>query len=542
MPQIINLSPIGEVLPGDSLPIFDESNGDTRRVSVDQLETYMQNNLDMPDNSDEVSFLQAGTGAVTRTVQSKLRDVVSVKDFGAVGDNIVDDTAAIQAFIIASRDKRGYIPAGVYRITSALIFDPQYSYNIEGDSWSTNANNATTINNVGTGSAIQIHNSPFTMNYDRQIRIANMTINGNASSLNGVDVIRTPVLLENLWICNHGQHGLSLQDAYSSTFKQVLCVQNYRHGCYIYKQGNALHFDHCVFNGNSRLDGYSGCFIGGTAATENLGLVFTACDFTSNGYPAGVTTAFGIAIQHAWGVSLTACYAESNKSRNVYADNTVRGLSIQNSYWQDGIVEISNPFGLVYENNVHQQVSSTTQANISGNVNDRRMQRVNGNTVAGGATMSFATGVKQINQMHANAIPTSGTFEAGDIVWYASPDYGLPIGWVCTAGGTPGTWRPIAGTIPGAYANWGDSDATLTSIGSLQTNFWQSPLTANRSVTLSTTGAFSGARFRITRTASATGAFNLDVGSGPLKALSAGQWCDVEWDGSAWRLTASGSL
>jgi hypothetical protein len=112
MPQIINLSPIGEVLPGDSLPIFDESNGDTRRVSVDQLETYMQNNLDMPDNSDEVSFLQAGTGAVQRSVQSKLRDVVSVKDFGAVGDGVANDSAAIQAAI--NTGKRVYIPAGTY--------------------------------------------------------------------------------------------------------------------------------------------------------------------------------------------------------------------------------------------------------------------------------------------------------------------------------------------------------------------------------------------------------------------------------------------
>ena len=134
MPQIINLSPIGEVLPGDSLPIFDESNGDTRRVSVSQLEAYMQNNLDMPDNSDEVNFLQAGTGAVTRTVQSKLRDVVSVKDFGAVGDGVTDDTAAIQAAInhCVLNEKKLFIPAGDYLVTSSLNLT--YSLSTPGSS------------------------------------------------------------------------------------------------------------------------------------------------------------------------------------------------------------------------------------------------------------------------------------------------------------------------------------------------------------------------------------------------------------------------
>jgi hypothetical protein len=495
-------------------------------------------------SSDAVTFLQAGTGAVTRTAQAKMRDAVSAKDFGAVGDNITDDTAALQNFLNACKNGRGYIPKGTYKITSALSVDPKFSYNIEGDSWdnSNNGGGATRIRNAGTGNAIELINSPYTGNYDKQIRFANLNVEGNDSSESGFYVIQALIFLENVWVTNHGRHGAYLEKAYSSAFKQVIFTQNYQHGCYIYQAGNALHFDHCAFNGNSRLDGYSGCQVSGSASNENLGITFTACDFTSNGYPAGVTTAFGIAIQHTWGISLINCYGEANKLRNAYADNTVRGLTIQGSYWQDSIVELVNPFGLVYENNVHQYVSSTTQANISGDANARRLQRVHGNTVTGGATMSFSSGIKQRNELYANAIPTSGTFEVGDIVWYANPDWGLPIGWVCTAAGTPGTWRPIVDRIPGTLGNWGDSDATLNPLGSLGTNQWQSPLTANRTVTLSTTNVFSGCKFRIVRTAAATGAFNLNVGSGPLKALAAGQWCDVEYTGSSWQVVAAGSL
>lgn len=43
-----------------------------------------------------IDFTQAGTGAVTRTAQSKMRDVVNVKDFGAVGNGSTDDTTSIQ--------------------------------------------------------------------------------------------------------------------------------------------------------------------------------------------------------------------------------------------------------------------------------------------------------------------------------------------------------------------------------------------------------------------------------------------------------------
>jgi hypothetical protein len=73
-------------------------------------------------SSADISFLQAGSGAVVRTAQSKMRDVVSVKDFGAVGDGVTDDTVAIQDALdaVSAGGATIYFPAGNYKISKGL--------------------------------------------------------------------------------------------------------------------------------------------------------------------------------------------------------------------------------------------------------------------------------------------------------------------------------------------------------------------------------------------------------------------------------------
>lgn len=93
-------------------------------------------------------------------------------------------------------------------------------------------------------------------------------------------------------------------------------------------------------------------------------------------------------------------------------------------------------------------------------------------------------------------------------------------------------------------ATKGDAAATLTWGTSEFVSVWSTAITADRACNLSATSVVPGARFRVVRTAAATGAFNLNVGTGPLAALTAGQFVDVEYNGntSAWMSIGRGTV
>jgi hypothetical protein len=82
--------------------------------------------LALSGGSALVGFIQAGVGAVIRTVQAKLRETVSIKDFGAVGDGVTDDTAAFLAARTYLQSVGGgslYIPRGQYLVNGVVLFN-----------------------------------------------------------------------------------------------------------------------------------------------------------------------------------------------------------------------------------------------------------------------------------------------------------------------------------------------------------------------------------------------------------------------------------
>jgi hypothetical protein len=98
------------------------------------------------------------------------------------------------------------------------------------------------------------------------------------------------------------------------------------------------------------------------------------------------------------------------------------------------------------------------------------------------------------------------------------------------------SWRRVSRGGQQAVAT--DANFTLTVLTSAEEQKHTGTLTADRTITLSTTNAYSGARFKVTRTGA--GAFNLSVGG--LKNLATNTWAEVIYDGAAWYLAAYGAL
>lgn len=142
----------------------------------------------------------------------------------------------------------------------------------------------------------------------------------------------------------------------------------------------------------------------------------------------------------------------------------------------------------------------------------------------------------------------------------ATGNFSLAVGALCTLW-APGSWARVrfdAGTTAWVLeaqgllesaekrggTSVGDASVTLTVGSSYVKQFWQNALTAERTATLSTTGAWQGAEFYLQRDEVAGGAFSLEVlvGSTRLTRLAPGEWCRVAFNGTTWLVAGFGTL
>jgi hypothetical protein len=123
-------------------------------VVASDLSVDLANTTDNAKGDALVGFKQSNSagflsGAVARTVNTKLQERISVKDFGAVGNGVADDTAAIQAAInaaiynndatqVTGAKQIVYIPAGRYLTSDTIHLGYGTAFNsivVEGDGY-----------------------------------------------------------------------------------------------------------------------------------------------------------------------------------------------------------------------------------------------------------------------------------------------------------------------------------------------------------------------------------------------------------------------
>lgn len=109
-------------------------------------------------NAENVVYDPPFTGSTSTNVEAKLAQTVSIKDFGAVGDGVTNDTDAFEDAIaaIATTGQTLYVPAGTYKLTREIATTGDLI--IEGDGDSTVLDFSGTVTG-GTGKALSVSGS-----------------------------------------------------------------------------------------------------------------------------------------------------------------------------------------------------------------------------------------------------------------------------------------------------------------------------------------------------------------------------------------------
>ena len=328
--------------------------------------------------SSLVGFLQSGTGATARTAQAKMRDWVSVKDFGAVGDGTTDDTAAINTAITSNRNV--FFPDGIYLLSSTVTKTGLSNFALVGSS---RDRVKIILTSAGTYSGIPIDIQTSNIFSVREITF---DANNNASLFGTNAVVRilscTDFRFENSSIINHKYIGLGVNSCSKFTVKNN-----------VFKQITQINTTNYNLNVSSTLSvSANGDISGNLSVNSGIGVVGIDIFITNNSV---IGTKYGSCIA-TFALGAAGTTAPNVYGRYIVQNNICTGA---NGTDADGFIcagmEIAGPNCLIENNNVY------------GN---------DGEGIRLFARQSICSG----NMVWNNGIGLGGTFKQGGIVAYWS--------------------------------------------------------------------------------------------------------------------------
>jgi hypothetical protein len=172
-------------------------------------------------DAQQVSYTPPFTGSVPTNVENKLSQYVSVKDFGAAGDGLSDDTVAIQTALNNSVGRSIYVPKGTYIVTSLTGVS---NVEIVGE------NQESTIfkrKNADAGTSPM-----FNYNNASDIKISNCTFDGNKGSQSNTQAIFNfnacdTIVIDSCTIKNaYTNNGINLTDGTGDTNEEQIVIKN----------------------------------------------------------------------------------------------------------------------------------------------------------------------------------------------------------------------------------------------------------------------------------------------------------------------------
>lgn len=329
--------------------------------------------LAAPTGSSLVGHIATGTGAVARTVQSKLRDVVSVKDFGAVGDGVADDTAEIQAAIDAVSAAGGgklFIPAGTYSLGASALSETLWNYGVSVAASTSCLIIRDNVQLIGDGIdstklvAVSPTTTVITISDGNNIRVSGMTINGSWAggagaghgilqllSANDNSIVCENMVFEDLFITNVGSYAIGVENGncYNVYLNNIRTYNSGADGI-DFKNRGSLQNNTGIFLNNIYVEKYgqrvglgsgmAGIDIRGVASISNVQIKMVSVA-TIGHVGIRFRTASAVAPDEEWAAksSLTNFYIYSDDTTSVNVDNVGLFLGSSDVNIANGYIE-----------------------------------------------------------------------------------------------------------------------------------------------------------------------------------------------------------